>query len=368
MTTACPSFGDLLLRYLSKLDRSNAWLADRLGVSDAAVSRWINGLTCPKSADLVQRIADVLGIFNPKEKMEFMTAAGYVVNLFSTGHDDRFAAGDQPAMAAPAPPEDAIETTQPPTASFFWSAALAWAKKMTGWYEISESDKRSWAGDTLHALSTLSGRLTPQGVFIACVAIALWFFTWHLVAPMLRWPLSDPLVRQAACIRYAVACLLLPLVVAPLTSADGEEMLDMRSWRVRLTLLNLKLAGAFTGFAAFAGIGVFAALGWWYLAQKPVVGLGSGILVALPLFFAYVAARRIPLDRLKMFEGNLRMHAADRLVLTVFPFFGPLLALFVFFGQWLLADRFWGPLAILFAVGVIAWMEMQRERKSAEGL
>lgn len=311
---------------------------------------------------MVQQIADALCIFEVKEKTKLYQSAGYSVNISpSKGGDESEKTFDGSTADQPVRGAETASTNH--LGSFLLNSALSWGRRITGWYDVTESGEQSWAGASLQILSALGGRFTPQGVFNLCVAIAIWFITWNLVAPILRWPLSDPTARQIACIRFALACVIMPVVLALITRADGEDMLGARTWRVGATLLSLKLAAAFTGFGAFAGIAVFVAIIWYYLTQAPVLGLGSGVLAALPLFFAYVATRRIALDRRKMFNGELRMHAADRLVLVVFPFFGPLLALFVFFGQWLLADRFWGPLAMLFAVGAIARMEMRGERQ-----
>lgn len=71
-------FVKILWHHLEKQDRTQAWLAERLEVNRATVSRWINHETLPNSPDMVIRIADVLGIHNDAERAALMKAAGYV--------------------------------------------------------------------------------------------------------------------------------------------------------------------------------------------------------------------------------------------------------------------------------------------------
>lgn len=72
-----PEFAVLLDRYLSQADRSGAWLAQRLGVNPATVTRWRNGDTRPNSPEMVIRLADVLGLHEPALRQQFLHAAGY---------------------------------------------------------------------------------------------------------------------------------------------------------------------------------------------------------------------------------------------------------------------------------------------------
>jgi|GEM_PF-1853956 len=72
-----PELASLLDRYLVAADRSGAWLAQRLGVNPATVTRWRNGETRPNSPEMVIRLADVLGLHEPVLRQQFLYAAGY---------------------------------------------------------------------------------------------------------------------------------------------------------------------------------------------------------------------------------------------------------------------------------------------------
>lgn len=62
MSSSSDLFARLLNQYLDEHDRSAAWLARRIGVNRATVSRWLNAETAPRQADAVQDIAVALNL------------------------------------------------------------------------------------------------------------------------------------------------------------------------------------------------------------------------------------------------------------------------------------------------------------------
>lgn len=70
-----PEFAELLIQSLARLDRSSAWLAQRLGVNPSTVSRWLNQSGRPADPETVVRVADILGISG--QVQELLAAAGY---------------------------------------------------------------------------------------------------------------------------------------------------------------------------------------------------------------------------------------------------------------------------------------------------
>lgn len=68
-----PEFMDLLGAHLGQIDRSQSWLAERLGVSPSTVSRWLEGISRPRSPEQIIRIADLLGI----DRNKLLASAGY---------------------------------------------------------------------------------------------------------------------------------------------------------------------------------------------------------------------------------------------------------------------------------------------------
>ncbi len=71
-----PDFAELLNQYLAARDRSGSWLAQRLGVNPATVSRWRNGDNRPNQPEVIVQIADILSVPR-EERPAFLHAAGY---------------------------------------------------------------------------------------------------------------------------------------------------------------------------------------------------------------------------------------------------------------------------------------------------
>jgi transcriptional regulator with XRE-family HTH domain len=75
--TTYSDFAELINRYLEQRDRNLSWLARRLGINHSTVSRWLNQDTRPADPETVIRIADVLGVHDPKERQLLLIAAGF---------------------------------------------------------------------------------------------------------------------------------------------------------------------------------------------------------------------------------------------------------------------------------------------------
>ncbi|MCB0112425.1 MAG: tetratricopeptide repeat protein, partial [Caldilineaceae bacterium] len=71
-----PDFAELLNQYLTARDRSGSWLAQRLSVNPATVSRWRNGDNRPNQPEVIIQIADILSVPR-EERPAFLHAAGY---------------------------------------------------------------------------------------------------------------------------------------------------------------------------------------------------------------------------------------------------------------------------------------------------
>ncbi len=244
---------------------------------------------------------------------------------------------------------------------FAWpiDAVRRWAVDFFRVEEADEHARSSWAGMTLYGLGAAMQRISSESfltllLVVVVATLALWF-----VAPLLAWPQPDLQERFLACVRFAGASLLLPLFIAALiqpegrekftTAATAEDGASAGSARIYRRLLLLKLAGAWTGFGALSGTVLIVAILWYHLFGQPLPLVGRWLLTLLPPFFAYVSARRIPLDRYKMFDGQLRLHAADPLFAVVFALFGPALAAVVYWGHWFLINQ-GAMLAVLLAI------------------
>lgn len=80
LMTNYPAFAKLLDHYLALRDRSGAWLAQRLGVNAATVSRWRNGESRPNRPEVVNLIADLLSMSH-NDRNQLVQSSGYSVTV-----------------------------------------------------------------------------------------------------------------------------------------------------------------------------------------------------------------------------------------------------------------------------------------------
>ncbi|MFQ5612592.1 MAG: hypothetical protein ACE5H9_10720 [Anaerolineae bacterium] len=243
---------------------------------------------------------------------------------------------------------------------FFIGAVKTWFEDFFRWSEAGPHPRSSWAGMVLYGLSAIAARITPRGTLIFLGAVGLWIVTGWLLTPILQWPPGDAHTRWVASLKYAAATLSVPLLVASATRPDVYQNFPLDGLRQRATLWLLKFTGALVGFYTFSMLAIGLALIGYYLNRPPLAIETRSILAVIPLFFCYVTARRIPADRIQMFQGNLQLHRADPLFLGVFVFAGPVTASFLYTFNWFLVDRTLGPVGLLIALIVIALWEYKK--------
>ncbi len=103
-----PDFAALLDQHLSARERSGAWLAQRLGVNPATVSRWRTGDSRPSRPEVLTQIADLLNLAH-EEHNQLVQAAGYGVTV---------------AQPAAPPPTATPPQSPPPRHDYYPSATL----------------------------------------------------------------------------------------------------------------------------------------------------------------------------------------------------------------------------------------------------
>lgn len=344
-------FDELLNAHLAAADRSMRWVAQQLDVDPSTVSRWSNGYTTPQTAEMVSRLADVLTVYDTRERMKLMEAAGFVYQEHAHTTDGV----SQPA----APASNGHEMLK---RGFFVRAINSWKHDVIDWLrldEVPEYARSSWAGKLLYTLGVVIEQITPQQWLSFLIALALWLLTNWLLAPSLGWPVGDVAARRLAFGRLAVAMLLIPLLVAGVTRAEQQDAFPAAGRRGHIRLWALKVTGALVGFGTFTLIVMGPALLWYYVSGAPMPAGLRALLVIVPLFVGYVVARRIPADRLEMFEGEPRMHDTDRIFLIVFLVFGPAVAAGLYAFYDVLADRLLGAGVVLGVLIVMTWWEIR---------
>ena len=275
--------------------------------------------------------------------------------------------GDQPSIQS-GPSIEATPPESPPLAltdsagmqvdgvRFLLEALQGWSESFFQWSAMSDQRRASWAGRVLHGLIVLTDQLSARGVLIIGVSLLLWWITAQLVIPILQWPLIGPNGRALATLSYGLATILIPLLVAAVTPPEQIELFPLSTTRRRLIFWALKLTGALIGFWFFS-VGVISlVLLLYYLRLEILSDQICALLAAVPLFFSYVVARRMPFDRRQTLESDPSLDSADRLFLGGLLVLGPLTAFFLFIAYPFLTDRTFAPLVlVLIFTGLALW-------------
>lgn len=341
--------------HLKRAGISQRAAAQQLHYTPDQFNKWIKGTNrMPDTA--IQALAGLLDL-TEDERVELFEMAGYVAlnRLNPNGHKTDPPTLDKPMTAGHCP-----ETPTWPGHVFFLETAKTWSMNFFDWPEASDHQRSSWAGMVIYGLSVVTTRMGAGGWLKILLALALWVITAWLVAPILQWPLDDVASRQLACLKYGVSTVLVPLLVAFVTQPDRYNEYRPTTFRAAATIWLLKLTGALVGFFTFSAIALGLAMVWYYVFSGPLPTFIRIGLTLMPLFFGYVTARRIPVDRHKLFNGVVKFHQADYLFLGTFLVAGLLLALFVYYFYWFLSNWVTGFLILLVGIG-IAWWEQRRD-------
>lgn len=345
-------FEEAIKAHLERADLSQAAVARKLHYTPEQFNKWVRGVNrIPDVA--IQEFADLLQLTD-EERTKLFTLAGYVA--IRTSKIDN-SAGSDTRVAAPG----AVPGLD---GKFFINALKDWNNHFFRWPEASEYELSSWAGRVIYALSATTSHITPRGFLAFCITLLLGIITIQWMTPVLQWPLDNIEARGIAYLKYGLATLIIPLLVASVSPPDRPGLFQLETTKERLTFWLLKFIGALVGFWVFSSIVIGLALAWYYLPLPPLPTGVKFVLVLIPLFFSYVTARRIPLDRHKMFNGELHLHPADRLFLAVFLMAGPFLAIFLYFFYWFLSDRSITPIIVVVWTVIALWEYRKRHRGS----
>jgi hypothetical protein len=346
-------FAHLLQEYLSRNGRSPIWLAAQLNINPETVAGWLDGSTCPDNRELINQIIDVFDITDVVEQEELLHAGKGLSSAEPVSiHQTNFYG----PVHGPVHTGSGNINISP----ISLAALQEWLAAVFHWAEAPDHMRSSWAGMVIWSLTAVTNRLTPQRWLVFLIAIALWVVAAWLVTPILQWPLADPQVRLWTVARYAAASLIIPLLIGSVSAADNQSLFPLQTGKDRRVLWYLKITGALVGFNTFCTMLLGVSLGIYYLTLSTLPDWAWGLLLLIPLLFSYVVARRIPADRFKMYDGELRAHDADRLFFVVFLFFGPFLAGFVYLFYSFLADRMTGVALLLALMGMVLWEQRQR--------
>ncbi len=351
--TDLPSFANLLEEYLAHNDRSPIWLAAELDINPETVVGWLSGNEYPENEETINQILEALEITDRLEQDNLRrTGARTAATEISRSH--------QTNIYGPVYGPVHTGTGDININPLSLTALKEWLDGIFHWSEAPEHMRSSWAGMVVWSMTAVTNRLTPQRWITFMAAVLLWAGAAWLGAPLLQWPLADMQSRFWAAIQYAAASLIIPLIVGSISTADNQPLFTLKTGQERRLLWFLKVTGALVGFNLFYTLFLGLSLGLYYLTLSTLPEAAWWVLLLIPLIFAYIVARRIPADRYKMFNGELRAHDADRLFFAVFLLFGPFLSGFIYFFYWFLAERVTGYVFLLIIMGIALWEQKKQ--------
>lgn len=360
LTSSQDAFEQAIKAHLKRAGLSQAAAARQLHYTPDQFNKWIRGVNRIPDVTILE-LAELLAL-SEAERTDLFALAGYVAVSTLNRSGQR---ADETTPQHPIPDRPAFRVRPVNRDSRLSEVWLAWSNRFFRWSEAPEHMRSSWAGLVIYGLTATTHHLTPRSLLIVCVSLLLGIVTAYLMMPALLWPLAEPGLRQSAYMKYGAAILLIPLLVSLVTLPDRPTLFRLTTLRQRMTFWLLKFTGALVGFWVFSVLCLGLAMGLYYLHLPALAAPLRVGLAVVPLFFSYVTARRIPADRHKMFNGELRLHPADWLFLVVFMVVGPLTALFFYAFYGFFADRSAAPLVILLVVtGLALWHVRTQKRPS----
>ena len=192
------TFGELLLTHLGREQRTQAWLAERVGVNRGTVTKWVNGQARPGAGETVWRMVEALNMGDDAERVALFRAAGYLYT--NPSHPPREVEG----RASP-------RGRQP------------FAERFLHWAEAPADVRQSAAGLALYSLGSATAHLTPVRVRLGVGLVGIWLLAQLSFTPLLRWPLADPAARCVACLCFAGGLMLAPLCIALLAEPESAR-------------------------------------------------------------------------------------------------------------------------------------------------
>lgn len=193
--------------------------------------------------------------------------------------------------------------------------------------------------------------------------IAVWFMTWWLIAPSLRWPFADRDASRSAIGMYIAGTLIIPLLIGLLVDTKNNEYWKQQRFVNQVLLRLYTYQGAGIGF----NLGYFFVLPFvlvrYYLYLEPSIWLELAA-VTLALTLGNMSARVVP-HNLWVAYGRLRF--ADGAIFFVVALLGPLWGLFFLEFYPVLLTPVLGIIMILMALAMAVIVMLYQSRKKLAG-
>jgi transcriptional regulator with XRE-family HTH domain len=329
------------------------------GFSGAAVSDWERSVSKIHAdnrlvlVNLVRVLHQVCGVATLKEANDLLEAGNYRA---LDAQEQELAFPKSTPLPIPCA-EAAPKTSAPAWAGLF---SIPAAELQTLLHQAQDGPPPAWPRILVALLNRSTNRITAANVLNFVLWVWIWFLTWALLAPSLRWPFETQQDALWAVVWYAAGTLLIPAFVAALTRTRGnpfwvEQSLE-NGWNLRLYTHQ----GAGVGFhIGYFLVFIVVLLG--YNLGIPALKWAEWLIVLPPLGLAYASARLVPYNILRAYKDLRLSHGT---IFFVFVVLGPIWATFFYRYSSLLTQRTTGLAFFLLAVTILSAWSAHRARRT----
>lgn len=324
----------------------------------STVSRWETGARRIRSDDrrtllkIVNVLVDYQGIQSVAEADNLLQAGGY--SQLSVGEIEEVKLTYDDVDDAPLNSIDNSLSSPPDWNPLHW--AKEWFSHTLRLDEATDHVRSSNEGMALYIFSQIVDSISASGFLKFGTAIALWIAAGWLLTPIWQWPLADEGERLMACVRYAIATLGLPLIIASVTPQEEHTRLNPTTWREYGLLITLKTTGAWLGFCLFATVPFVLVLIYLYITQAALPTWVTYGLAWLPVFFGYLTTRRHIVNHYAWTDHEWRFWLeADLLILAIPVFLGGGVAGIVYISHDFLVNPMVGFALLIVLLGLVFW-------------
>jgi len=176
-----------------------------------------------------------------------------------------------------------------------------------------------WPRAMVAIFRRFSDRFSASNVLIFILWVWVWWLSWALIIPSLRWPFVNPEEALWSVIFYSSGSIVIPALIGAFTNTKDNEFWQKNVSVPRLNLRLYTYQGASVGFH----------VGYFFVFMIGLLGYNLGfsnalwlefVAMTIPVTLGYASARLIPYN---LFIAYKRLSLRDGTIFFVFFLFGP---------------------------------------------